>query len=83
LSYEYDFGDSWEHEILVEEIREPESRMAYPVCIAEARLPAGGRGRGARLRSPPRVDYRRLEALTGARRGGEAAVSLADRGDWG
>jgi hypothetical protein len=25
----------------------------------------------------------RLEALTGARRGGEAAVSLADRGDWG
>ncbi len=53
LSYEYDFGDSWEHEVLVEEIREPESRMSYPACIAGARAcppeDAGGTPGYARL----------------------------------
>jgi len=33
FSYEYDFGDSWEHDILVEKILAPEPRVAYPVCI--------------------------------------------------
>jgi Plasmid pRiA4b ORF-3-like protein len=37
LGYEYDFGDSWEHEVLVEKILEPDSRMSYPACIAGAR----------------------------------------------
>jgi hypothetical protein len=36
--YEYDFGDSWEHELLVEKILPPEQGMRYPVCI---------KGRGA------------------------------------
>jgi hypothetical protein len=31
--YEYDFGDSWEHEIIVEKISPPEAGMKYPVCI--------------------------------------------------
>jgi MoaA/NifB/PqqE/SkfB family radical SAM enzyme len=31
--YEYDFGDSWEHAILVEKIMEPEEGKKYPVCI--------------------------------------------------
>ena len=31
--YEYDFGDGWEHEIVVEEIMEPASRQRYPRCI--------------------------------------------------
>ncbi|MEZ4771186.1 MAG: plasmid pRiA4b ORF-3 family protein [Caldilineales bacterium] len=31
--YEYDFGDSWEHEILVESIAEAEAGVQYPVCI--------------------------------------------------
>jgi len=32
--YEYDFGDGWEHQLLVEDIivRDPEKR--YPICIA-------------------------------------------------
>ncbi len=32
--YEYDFGDGWEHQLLVEDIidRDPEKR--YPLCIA-------------------------------------------------
>jgi hypothetical protein len=31
--YEYDFGDSWEHQILVEKIQPPESGIKYPLCI--------------------------------------------------
>jgi hypothetical protein len=31
--YEYDFGDSWMHTVLVEKIVEPEPGQQYPVCI--------------------------------------------------
>ncbi len=31
--YEYDFGDSWLHNLLVEKILEPEPGQQYPVCI--------------------------------------------------
>ncbi len=31
--YEYDFGDSWEHVILVEKIIPPEPDVRYPRCI--------------------------------------------------
>ncbi|HET91351.1 MAG TPA: plasmid pRiA4b ORF-3 family protein [Chloroflexi bacterium] len=31
--YEYDFGDSWEHVVLVEKVLEPETGQRYPVCI--------------------------------------------------
>jgi hypothetical protein len=31
--YEYDFGDSWEHVILVEKIMPPEKGVHYPRCI--------------------------------------------------
>lgn len=33
FSYEYDFGDGWEHEILVEDILQPEPRTRYPRCL--------------------------------------------------
>lgn len=33
IAYEYDFGDSWEHEILLEKMAEPEEGQAYPLCI--------------------------------------------------
>ncbi len=32
--YTYDFGDDWEHEIVVEERLAAEPAMAYPVCVA-------------------------------------------------
>ncbi len=35
--YEYDFGDSWMHEILVEKILPPEKGIRSPVCLAGAR----------------------------------------------
>jgi hypothetical protein len=31
--YEYDFGDSWDHQILVEKILPSEAGTKYPVCI--------------------------------------------------
>lgn len=33
FTYEYDFGDSWEHELLVEKVLPPESDVHYPCCI--------------------------------------------------
>ena len=35
--YEYDFGDGWEHEILLEKILQPEPGVRYPRCIDGAR----------------------------------------------
>src|SRR3954449_13006886 len=37
FSYEYDFGDSWDHEIVVEKATEPELGKKYPVCLAGER----------------------------------------------
>lgn len=33
FGYTYDFGDSWRHVITVENIFEPESGKAYPICV--------------------------------------------------
>jgi hypothetical protein len=37
LSYEYDFGDSWTHVVLLEQVREPEPGVRYPRCTAGKR----------------------------------------------
>lgn len=31
--YTYDFGDSWDHEILIEKILPPDKEGIYPICI--------------------------------------------------
>jgi Plasmid pRiA4b ORF-3-like protein len=33
LSYEYDFGDSWDHTLLVEKILPPQESVRYPLCL--------------------------------------------------
>jgi integrase/recombinase XerD len=33
LHYTYDFGDLWEHEVLVEKILNPKKGVKYPVCL--------------------------------------------------
>ena len=33
IMYEYDFGDSWEHKILLEKILPDDGKTALPVCI--------------------------------------------------
>jgi hypothetical protein len=55
--YEYDFGDSWLHQVLVEKILPPEPGQDYPVCI-----------KGRRARPPEDVGgmwgyYHFLEAI--------------------
>ncbi|HSK29388.1 MAG TPA: plasmid pRiA4b ORF-3 family protein [Candidatus Limnocylindria bacterium] len=37
MIYEHDFGDGWEHEILLEKVLTPESGVRYPGCIGGAR----------------------------------------------
>lgn len=37
LSYEYDFGDSWTHEVLLEQALAPEPGVRYPRCTAGKR----------------------------------------------
>lgn len=37
MRYEYDFGDSWEHELLVEKVLLPEPAVIYPRCVAGKR----------------------------------------------
>jgi len=39
--YTYDFGDSWEHAIVVEKVLPPEPGVAYPLCV------------GGKLQCPP------------------------------
>jgi hypothetical protein len=33
FTYEYDFGDGWNHDILVEKIFRPEEELKHPVCL--------------------------------------------------
>jgi hypothetical protein len=33
FAYEYDFGDDWWHDILVEKILPPEPGVHYPICV--------------------------------------------------
>lgn len=37
FDYVYDFGDSWEHTILIEKILAPDPKQKLPVCIAGKR----------------------------------------------
>jgi hypothetical protein len=33
LRYTYDMGDSWEHQIQIEKVRDPEKGVRYPRCV--------------------------------------------------
>ena len=34
ITYEYDFGDGWEHDIILEKILPVDEKTKYPVCLA-------------------------------------------------
>jgi Plasmid pRiA4b ORF-3-like protein len=54
IRYTYDFGDDWEHDIVIEKVLAAEASMGYPVCVAgEGACPpedCGGAWGYARLR---------------------------------
>ncbi len=35
--YEYDFGDSWEHDVILEDLAMPQEEQKYPLCLEGAR----------------------------------------------
>jgi hypothetical protein len=35
--YEYDFGDGWQHEVVVEKVLPPDAGFKHPVCLAGAK----------------------------------------------
>jgi hypothetical protein len=37
FAYIYDFGDSWEHTLLIEKIEEADPAITYPVCLSGKR----------------------------------------------
>lgn len=37
LSYVYDFGDNWQHAVVVEKILPPEPGVTYPICLKGVR----------------------------------------------
>ena len=56
IGYEYDFGDSWEHELLVEERTEAEANQTYPACT-------GGQGACPPEDSGGYPGYQRLKEI--------------------
>ena len=41
IIYEYDFGDGWSHEILLEKFIKPDESIKYPICL------------GGKMKCPP------------------------------
>ena len=40
MTYQYDFGDDWEHKVVLEKIQRVEGCLAHPACLAgERRCP--------------------------------------------
>ena len=37
FAYEYDFGDGWWHEVIIEKILPPQEKVRYPICLAGKR----------------------------------------------
>ena len=72
FTYQYDFGDDWQHDIVVEEIGSPQPGVNYPVLIDGSRAcppedcggPWGYGGLLAIIRDPSHEEYLgRLEWL--------------------
>jgi hypothetical protein len=57
FDYWYDFGDDWQHQVLLEAILLPESRAQYPRCVAgERSAPPEDVGEPAGYADYPEVD---------------------------
>jgi hypothetical protein len=89
IGYEYDFGDGWEHELLVEARAKAEAHQTYPACIAgEGACPpedSGGSPGYQRLKEilaePSSEEYEQMRTWADSQTGHEfdpASFDLAD-----
>ena len=77
LEYEYDFGDGWEHRVVLEEILEPAPGRRYPRCVAGERSappddcggPVGYEDLLATLADPADPDHASLHAWASSQKG--------------
>jgi hypothetical protein len=62
--YVYDFGDDWQHEIVVEKVIPPEPGVAYPYCLKAMRETPEEDSRGLSEEAPPETttDNKKLAA---------------------
>ena len=65
FSYEYDFGDGWQHEIKVEKLIPYDPAMRLPVCLAGARACERGWLRRGRTRHCATLACRRVGLTSG------------------
>jgi hypothetical protein len=75
IVYEYDFGDNWEHEIVLEKRLEPEPGFEYPRCVEGARAcppeDCGGIGIFAKfveaISDPKHPEHRQMKEWIGGK----------------
>jgi hypothetical protein len=60
--YIYDFGDNWEHEIVLEKVVQPEEGVSYPLCVKAMRVAPEEDGWGEEW-DPEEVGEKELTAL--------------------
>ena len=73
LTYDYDFGDGWEHTVVVEKVLDPAPGQKYPVCLAGQRRcppedcggPGGYENLLAALAHPNDPEHADMEAWVG------------------
>lgn len=79
IGYEYDFGDSWDHELVVEAASQAEAGQAYPACTGgEGACPPEDCGGGpgyqelkAVLADPARKEYQEMRVWADSQDGGK------------
>jgi hypothetical protein len=64
--YIYDFGDYWEHEIVLEKIVEPQPDLVYPICLKAMRVAPEEDSMGEGW-NPEAIETKKLTAMVNAK----------------
>ncbi|UOE75105.1 plasmid pRiA4b ORF-3 family protein [Parageobacillus thermoglucosidasius] len=64
--YIYDFGDDWEHELVLEKIMVPQPDAFYPVCLKAVRVAPEEDSMGVRW-NPEEIETKELTAIVDAK----------------